>query len=204
MASLFGELSVGLFKELPEDWLKTTGVKVGTWLDGKISNRALKVVLGGLCGLAAYFLLPIILSFFKLPLVSSLPLTASLVGLSLSARGRIPVSAAPPISLRIADCLGACGKRTFQKWGLSRSVFAELSDAKPLDREMQIHRKNDMSKWWRFHFTKKCHCDGRSGNETDLLAMFESKTRLRFAMHFAVKQPTDKFKADGVQSRGYP
>ncbi|OQW57253.1 MAG: hypothetical protein A4S14_20735 [Proteobacteria bacterium SG_bin9] len=61
MASLFGQLLIGLFKELLEDRLKAAGLTFATWLDGKISGRALKLILGGILGLAAYFLLPIIL-----------------------------------------------------------------------------------------------------------------------------------------------
>lgn len=92
----------------------------------------------------------------------------------------------------------------FRSWVLSKSVFAEHSDAKLLNAEMAVHRKNDKAEWWRFHFTEKCRCDGCRGKETDLLAIFEAKTGVRFAIHFEVKQPTDTFKKDGVQSRGYP
>lgn len=92
----------------------------------------------------------------------------------------------------------------FRKWVLSKSVFAEFSDARILHHEMASYRGNATAEWWRFHFTEKCRCAGCSGKETDLLAMFESESKVRFAIHFEIKQPKDKFKADGVQSRGYP
>jgi hypothetical protein len=92
----------------------------------------------------------------------------------------------------------------FRTWVLSRTQFAEFSDARILNAEMAKHRSNPTAEWWRFHFTEKCRCTGCSGKETDLLAMFESGAGVRFAIHFEVKQPTDKFKDDGVQSRGYP
>jgi hypothetical protein len=34
--------------------------------------------------------------------------------------------------------------------------------------------------------------------------MFETASGVRFALHFEIKQPTDKFKSDGIQSKGYP
>jgi hypothetical protein len=92
----------------------------------------------------------------------------------------------------------------FRKWVLSHSVFAEFANARILHQEMASHRGNATAEWWRFHFTERCRCAGCSGKETDLLAIFESESKVRFAMHFEIKQPKDKFKADGLQSRGYP
>lgn len=92
----------------------------------------------------------------------------------------------------------------FRSWVLSKSEFHEFSDARILHEEMALHRRNSTAEWWRFHFTEKCRCLGCSGKETDILAIFESKSGIRFALHFEVKQPTDVFKGDGVQSRGYP
>jgi hypothetical protein len=91
----------------------------------------------------------------------------------------------------------------FRSWVLSRSPFADLSAARILDKEMRAHRGNATAEWWRFHFTEKCRCDGCGGKETDILAVFEEGGQ-RFAIHFEIKQPKDKFKADGIQSRGYP
>lgn len=93
---------------------------------------------------------------------------------------------------------------SFRRWLLAKSVFAEHTDAHLLNSEMAAHRRNDVAEWWRFHFTEKCRCEGCRGKETDFLAIFETKTGLRFGLHFEVKQPKDVFKKDGIQSRGYP
>jgi hypothetical protein len=87
----------------------------------------------------------------------------------------------------------------FREWVISRSVFREFANARILHQEMARHRGNSTAEWWRFHFTEKCRCLGCSGKETDI-----SEARIRFALHFEVKQPTDRFKSDGIQSRGYP
>jgi hypothetical protein len=105
---------------------------------------------------------------------------------------------AAPIARALID------DEAFRKWVLWKSDFAEFSDASVLHEEMAVHRGNATAEWWRFHYTEKCRCAGCSGKETDLLVVFESKSGVRFAIHFEVKQPKDKFKADGIQSRGYP
>jgi hypothetical protein len=92
----------------------------------------------------------------------------------------------------------------FRRWLLLKSPFADYADSRVLHEEMRSHRANPTAEWWRFHFTESCRCDGCSGKETDLLAIFESGTGVRFALHFEVKQPKDIFKRDGIQSRGYP
>lgn len=92
----------------------------------------------------------------------------------------------------------------FRQWVLSKSKFAKSSDARILNQEMRSHRQNPTAEWWRFYFTEGCRCLGCSGKETDILSMFEDNSGSRFAIHFEIKQPKDKFKADGIQSRGYP
>jgi hypothetical protein len=92
----------------------------------------------------------------------------------------------------------------FRRWVLSKSGFSRSSDARLLNKEMRSHRQNPTAEWWRFYFTEGCRCLGCSGKETDILAMFEETSGSRFAIHFEVKQPKDKFKPDGVQARGYP
>jgi hypothetical protein len=92
----------------------------------------------------------------------------------------------------------------FRRWVLSKSKFSDSSDARVLNEEMKDYRRNPTAEWWRFYFTEGCRCLGCSGKETDILAIFEDAAGLRFAMHFEIKQPKDKFKADGIQSRGYP
>jgi hypothetical protein len=112
--------------------------------------------------------------------------------------GSLEYKYASPIARALAD------NATFREWVLLQSEFSEFSDARILHDEMAVHRRNSSAEWWRFYFTEKCRCLGCSGKETDILAIFESKSRVRFALHFEVKQPTDVFKSDGVQSRGYP
>jgi hypothetical protein len=94
---------------------------------------------------------------------------------------------------------------TFHTWVLRQTEFAEFADgAKLLHEEMKQRRSGVSQNWWRSHYTETCRCAGCSGKETDLLAIFETETGLRFAVHFEVKHPGDKFKPDGVQSSGYP
>jgi hypothetical protein len=112
--------------------------------------------------------------------------------------GSLEYKYAAPIAKALAN------NAAFREWLLLKSEFSEFSDARILHEEISAHRSNSAAEWWRFHFTEKCRCEGCSGKETDLLAIFESKSRIRFALHLEVKQPTDTFKSDGVQSRGYP
>jgi len=64
MAKLVGELLFGLVRILVADLLKQAAGKVCTWLDTKVSGRTAKIVLGGLLGIGAYFIFPIILGLF--------------------------------------------------------------------------------------------------------------------------------------------
>lgn len=105
---------------------------------------------------------------------------------------------AAPIAQALIDNAG------FRAWILQKSPFSEFSDARVLSGEMASHRGDAAAEWWRFHFTEKCRCEGCRGKETDLLAIFESSSGVRFSIHFEVKQPKDNFNADGLQSRGYP
>ena len=66
-------------------------------------------------------------------------------------------------------------------------------------RAAQCQRKNV----WGSHFTEACRCSGCSGQETDLLAVFETATGLRFAVHVEVKHSDDKFKKE-TQALAYP
>jgi hypothetical protein len=91
----------------------------------------------------------------------------------------------------------------FRTWVLSRTKFAKYSlDARVLDREMLAKRSAKAASWWRSHFREKCRCDGCSGRETDLLAIFESPGAFRFALHVEVKNPRDKF-TNAKQARSY-
>lgn len=68
--------------------------------------------------------------------------------------------------------------------------------------EMTALRPNAQT-WWRSHYTEKCRCSGCSGQETDILAVFEDDEGKRFAIHFEVKQPNDRFPAGKDQATNY-
>lgn len=61
MGKLIGEMLFGLIESLVAGWLKEAAIKAATWLDSKINGRTSKVALGGILGLAAYFIFPIIM-----------------------------------------------------------------------------------------------------------------------------------------------
>ncbi len=64
MADLIGKMLFGLIRILIEDWLRQAALKVCAWLDTWVHGRLARFVLGGFLGLAAYFILPIILGLF--------------------------------------------------------------------------------------------------------------------------------------------
>ncbi len=91
----------------------------------------------------------------------------------------------------------------FRSWVLRHTRFQNVADeAILLDEEMQAKRGKGAASWWRSYYTERCRCRGCSGQETDLLAIFEDR-RKRFALHFEVKQPTDRFPADKDQAGNY-
>jgi hypothetical protein len=90
----------------------------------------------------------------------------------------------------------------FRAWVLQQTIFSAFADARLLHREMQM--KRNAKYWWRSHFTEACRCQGCSGQETDLLAIFETETGFRFGLHIEVKHPGDKFKEGGRQAASYP
>lgn len=92
----------------------------------------------------------------------------------------------------------------FRKWLLRKTEFEEFADARLMNEEMKARRSKSAKTWWGSHYTESCRCEGCKGKETDLLAVFEASSGFRFALHVEVKQPTDSFKKDGVQSAGYP
>jgi hypothetical protein len=90
----------------------------------------------------------------------------------------------------------------FRSWVLRQTIFANYADeARLLHREM--HAQRNAKTWWGSHFTEACRCTGCSGQETDLLAIFETAMGLCFALHTEVKHPGDKFKKD-TQAAAYP
>lgn len=60
MAALFAELIVDLIRSIAGAWLKQAAVAVCGWLDSKIHGRAARLIVGGLLGLAAFFLIPVL------------------------------------------------------------------------------------------------------------------------------------------------
>lgn len=59
MAAFLAELLFDLVGSLVGSWLRQAAVAVCAWLDTKIHGRAARLVVGGLLGLAAYFLIPV-------------------------------------------------------------------------------------------------------------------------------------------------
>ncbi|WLB58840.1 hypothetical protein [Bradyrhizobium japonicum] len=59
MAAVFAELLFDLVRSLAGQWLRQAAVAVCAWLDTKVHGRAARLVVGGLLGLAAYFLIPV-------------------------------------------------------------------------------------------------------------------------------------------------
>lgn len=60
MAAFVAELLFALVRSLVGDWLRRAGLAVCAWLDTRIHGRAARFVVGGLLGLAAFFLIPVI------------------------------------------------------------------------------------------------------------------------------------------------
>jgi hypothetical protein len=94
--------------------------------------------------------------------------------------------------------------RAFRSWGLQRTKFSAFAEeASLLHEEMRAQRSGSSATWWRSHFTEKCRCQGCSGQGTDILAISEAATGMRFGLHFEVKQPADKFPAKKDQAANY-
>ena len=111
--------------------------------------------------------------------------------------GSLEFAYAQPFANALAD-------PAFRSWVLRQTRFDRYSDgARLLDEEMLSKRGKSSGTWWRSHFSEKCRCQGCSGRETDLLAVFEAECGERFALHFEVKQPTDRFAKDGDQAGNY-
>lgn len=91
----------------------------------------------------------------------------------------------------------------FRQWVLSKTKFRGHPTARLLNQEMAARRSSVSTTWWRSHFTEKCRCSGCSGQETDLLAIFEAPTGERFALHVEIKQPSDRFPTHKDQAANY-
>jgi hypothetical protein len=68
---------------------------------------------------------------------------------------------------------------------------------------MRTQRSKSSATWRRPHFTEKCRCQGCSGQETAILAIFEAASGMRFGLHFEVKRPADKFPTEKDQAANY-
>lgn len=69
MAKLIGELLIGLVRFIIQLvmslLLLETAQKFMAWLDPKIRGRWMKIAVGGLLGICAYFLYPVIMSLVR-------------------------------------------------------------------------------------------------------------------------------------------
>lgn len=91
----------------------------------------------------------------------------------------------------------------FRTWFLSQTRFGmHARTAVLLHEEMKSQRSASAESWWRSHYTEKCRCPGCSGQETDLLAVFDSPGS-RFALHVEIKRPGDRFPAHKDQAGNY-
>jgi len=91
----------------------------------------------------------------------------------------------------------------FRQWVFMKTPLAYLaSNCELLSEEMKAKRPNS-EYYWRSFYTEKCRCPGCSGQETDILSIFQSNCKSRFSLHIEVKQPTDTFKQDGKQAENY-
>lgn len=82
----------------------------------------------------------------------------------------------------------------FRSWVLQKTVFKNDADnARLMAGEMLALRGAGTQFYWRSHYSERCRCAGCSGQETDLLSVFEASSGARFAIHTEVKHPGDKF-----------
>lgn len=66
MANILGELLFSLIRTAFAGWAYSLWIKLATWLDPKIKGRWAKVAVGGLLGLAAYFIIPVVMGLLGL------------------------------------------------------------------------------------------------------------------------------------------
>jgi hypothetical protein len=105
--------------------------------------------------------------------------------------GRKEFIVAAPVAERLV------GDDHFRTWLLKQTKFAPFAkEARLLHEEMAAKRSKVAKTWWRSHFTESCRCSGCSGQETDLLAVFENAAGERFALHFEVKNNEDDFHSE--------
>jgi putative effector of murein hydrolase LrgA (UPF0299 family) len=66
MANILGELLFSLIRATVAGWAYSLWIKLATWLDPKIKGRWAKVAVGGLLGLLAYFMIPVVMGLLGL------------------------------------------------------------------------------------------------------------------------------------------
>ena len=66
MANIIGELLFAILRGFIADGAYALFIKLGAWLDTKISGRKAKVIMGMFLGLAAYFLIPVVVGLLGL------------------------------------------------------------------------------------------------------------------------------------------
>ena len=66
MANILGELLFALIRSIVAGWAYALWVKLATWLEPKIQRRWVKVAVGGLLGLAAFFMIPVVIGLLGL------------------------------------------------------------------------------------------------------------------------------------------
>lgn len=112
--------------------------------------------------------------------------------------GSVEFTYAEPFANALAD------DPAFRSWVLQRTKFADFAEeARLLHEEMKAQRSGSSATWWRSHFTERCRCPGCSGQETDILAIFEATAGMRFGVHFEVKHPADRFPTKKDQATNY-
>jgi hypothetical protein len=66
MTNILGEFLFALIRTTVAGWAYSLWIKLATWLDTKIKGRWTKVAVGGLLGLAAYFIIPVVMGLLGL------------------------------------------------------------------------------------------------------------------------------------------
>jgi hypothetical protein len=113
--------------------------------------------------------------------------------------GRHELKYAKPIADALAE------NAQFRRWLLSRTKFHDVAlEARLLHEEIISRRSRGTKYWWRSHYSEVCRCVGCRGQETDLLAIFETSSGDRFALHVEVKHPGDRFDDKKEQAAAYP
>ena len=66
MTNILGEILFALVRTIIAGWAYSLWIKLATWLDPKIKGHWAKVAVAGLLGLAAYFIIPVVMGLLGL------------------------------------------------------------------------------------------------------------------------------------------